>query len=100
MAATALKIKGHETFITSVPTANGVDLDLHVTGKDFKPIPGVAPALGYDERNEETYHRELRLHYHKEGCFVPEFSTNPEWNPGYVEIGKETEDGIGENRGS
>ena len=98
MAATALRIKGHETFITSIPSEKGVLLDLHITGKDFKPIPDIDPTPGYDERNEETYHRELRLHYHAKGEFISEFSTNPEWNPGYVEE-KEGEDGIGENRG-
>jgi hypothetical protein len=35
------------------------------------------------EHDEETYHKELRKQASEKGHFVPEESTDYEWNPGY-----------------
>src|SRR6188768_2693786 len=101
MAATALKKKvGEETtyiMIVSLPSEEGVDLALHLTGPDYKIDSTKRPEYGVDKRDEETYHRSLRIGASKVGHFVKDFSTNPEWNPEEVLEGKE-QDGVGENR--
>lgn len=93
MATTALLVKeeGKEIrmlFMTA-PTPTGVDVDIIQADIDFMPVGKVS--IGVDHRDEETYHRELRKHASEAGDFVPDFSTNPEWNPGYVEPTEEEE---------
>ena len=88
MATTALRIEkdgvvANLLFMTA-PTPTGVDIDLVLADNDFMPSGGV-PSLSVDPRDEETYHRELRIEASKLNQFVQEASTNPEWSPGYVE---------------
>lgn len=42
------------------------------------------PTEGTHVDNEELYHKTLREEAEKRGHYVPEESTNSEWNPGYV----------------
>jgi hypothetical protein len=43
------------------------------------------PATTFDERDEETFHRELRKAADAKGELVRQYSTDPEWTPGYEE---------------
>jgi hypothetical protein len=47
-----------------------------------KWIPIGPPSETTDIRDEETYHRELRIDSVKHGTYVPQYSTDPQWNPG------------------
>lgn len=59
-----------------------LSIDLRVCDEDFIPTgPGSISVHGDDE---ETYHRNLRIQAKEKGHFVPEESTDPEWNPDYV----------------
>lgn len=51
---------------------------------DQEWIPFGEPAETTDPRSEETYHKELRKAAVEKGQFVAQYSTNPEWNPGYT----------------
>lgn len=90
MATTALKItkNGQEQrlLFMTVPRGDGRGLDVDVFKATAEFMPEGTPSLGVSEMvDEEAYHKALRDNAFKEGHFVPEFSTNPEWNPGYVE---------------
>lgn len=100
MAATALKIeKGGKTYhflMVTVPGEKGTDLAFHGTNDRHEINPEIQPEYGVSEKDEDHYHKDLRIDAKKAGEFVPEFSTNPEWNPVNEE---EAKDGAGENRG-
>lgn len=58
-----------------------LNVELRICDEDFIPMgPG---SLSIHEDNEETYHRNLRIEAKKKGHFVPEESTDHEWNPDY-----------------
>lgn len=88
MATTALRINNPELgeqrmlFMTA-PTPTGIDIDIVLADAEFLPVG--KPSLGAMNGSEEDYHKKLRVESSKKGQFVPEFSSNPEWNPGYVE---------------
>lgn len=90
MATTALKIvkNGQEErlLFMTVPREDGRGLDVDIFKATDEFMPEGTPSLGISEMVDEAeYHKALRDNALKEGHFVPEFSTNPEWNPGYVE---------------
>lgn len=100
MAATALKIEkdgkvSHLLFVSIPGEDENLDLAIHYTGEDYVILKNLTPEYGVSAKSEEVYHRNLRVDANVAGHFVPEFSTNPEWNPGVEE--KESTDG--ENRG-
>ena len=100
MAATALKIekdgKTSHLLILSIPGEdNNLDLAIHNTADDYVVLRNLTPEYGVSSKTEENYHKDLRVDAQIAGHFVPEFSTNREWNPGVEE--KESTDG--ENRG-
>lgn len=41
------------------------------------------PAITFDERDEETFHRQLREQADAKGELVRQYTTDPEWTPGY-----------------
>lgn len=58
-----------------------LNIELRICDEDFIPVgPG---SISVHEDDEETYHRNLRAQAHEKGHFVPEESTDHEWNPGY-----------------
>jgi len=61
-----------------------VNLSVDVYTCDENWIPKGEPMQGTHTDDEEKFHRELREEASKRGHFVPEQSTDPEWNPGYV----------------
>lgn len=65
----------------------GIFVGVRKCDDDWNPVG--EPAETTDPREESAYHKELRQAAHEKGQFVAQFSTNPEWNPGY----KEPEDG-------
>ena len=83
MATTAISItkNGVEQRILfmTTPTKDGVDVDIHLADEEFTPVG--TPSLGICEKDEESYHKELRFEAKTRKQFFPEFSTNPEWNP-------------------
>lgn len=48
-------------------------------------LPQGRPEIFIKEIGQEEYHRTLRIDAVKKGHFVPRYSTNPEWSPGYIE---------------
>ena len=87
MPVTAIKIlkEGKEErmlFMTAMRGEKGVDVDIYLANEEFMPMG--TPSLGFSNDSEENYHRELRKQSQERGHFVPEFSTNREWNPDYV----------------
>ncbi len=72
-------------------TKNFISIELMRCDDDFMPI-GVG-SKSIDARDEETYHKELRLAATIQGQYVPEESTDPQWNPGYEEPQEEISNG-------
>ena len=87
MPATALKIlkDGVEQrlIIMTVSTPTGVDVDISLADENFMPTGTLS--IGVDSRREDDYHKELRIAAKEKGQLMSEYSTNPEWNPGYKE---------------
>lgn len=92
MPATALRImnNGEEVrlFFMTAQREKQLDVDIFKADEDF--VPTGTPSLGYSELSEEEYHRKLRQEAHSRGQLVPEYCTNPEWTPGYVEPEEES----------
>ncbi len=87
MPCTAIKIEKdgeikRVKFIT-FGHATHTDVDIYNCDEDFLPVGD--PAAGVDKRLEAEYHIELRQEAHDRGQFIPGESTDPQWNPGYVE---------------
>ena len=83
MATTALQITNTEGVVTktkfmTVDRDFYVDVDIYKCNDQFIPIG--EPSMGVNERTEEVYHKELRQEAKKRGQYVPEESTNPEWD--------------------
>lgn len=83
MATTALKIMKDGLAIRvkymTVPVEKGLHIDIYNCNEKFIPVGD--PHFAVDDRDEDTYHKELRIESNKRGQFVKEESTNPEWNP-------------------
>lgn len=56
-------------------------IELYQCDGDFIPVG--TGSLSIHDKDEETYHKALRIEGASKGHFVPEESTDPEWNPGY-----------------
>lgn len=84
MPCTAIKIEkdGKIQRLKFLTVAHEIytDVDIFECDEDF--IPRGNPAMGVDKRLEDEYHIELRKEAARWGQYVPEESTNPEWNPG------------------
>jgi hypothetical protein len=89
MAVTTIKTKKDQEDVIlmfmTIPKNEGVgiDIDIFLADNDYEPYG--KPSFGTDPRNEEEYHKELRKQASERGEFIPEASTHPEWNAGYVE---------------
>lgn len=89
MATTALKIDGKNLlFMTVQVPGAGVDVDIFTADEEFMAFG--TPSLGTSVLKEEEYHKDLRRQSVEKGHFVPEYSTNPEWNPGWKPEESET----------
>lgn len=90
MATTALKIKSEDNsetklmFMTAQVGESVIVVSIYKTDDEYNPV-GTASVSVAQFPSEEDYHKELRKQAHEKGQFVPDYSTNPEWNPGYVE---------------
>lgn len=96
MACTALKITKEDGSIVRVKFMTvwnppQTDVDLYQCNDDFFPIGDAA--MSAVDMDEELYHKKLREEATVKGHFVPEESTDPQWNPGYVEPPEEVENG-------
>lgn len=89
MATTALIFhtegKIQRLLFMTVDKGNGViDVDIFTADEEFMPVG--TPSVGVSEHaSDEAYHKSLRQFASEHNQFVPEYSTHPEWNPGYVE---------------
>lgn len=89
MATTALIFntdnKTQKLLFMTVDKGTGtIDVDVFAADDDFLPVG--TPSIGVSEHaSDEAYHKSLRHFASENNQFVPEHSTNPEWNPGYVE---------------
>jgi hypothetical protein len=92
MAVTALKIGDVRIKFMTVPgepitsedgtsTKSFLQVELYTCDEEF--IPQGMASKSIHEHDEETYHKELRKQASEKGHFVPEESTDYEWNPGY-----------------
>ena len=92
MAVTALKIGDVRIKFMTVPgepitsedgtsTKSFLQVELYTCDEEF--IPQGMASRSIHEHDEETYHKELRKQASEKGHFVPEESTDYEWNPGY-----------------
>jgi hypothetical protein len=92
MAVTALKIGDVRVKFMTVPgqpitsedgtsTKSFLQVELYTCDEEF--IPQGMASKSIHEHDEETYHKELRKQASEKGHFVPEESTDYEWNPGY-----------------
>jgi hypothetical protein len=86
MARTTIKTqqegKEHILIFMTVPRAEGgVDVDIFLGDSDYIPVG--KPSFGTDPRPEEEYHKALRIDAAARNEFIPEQSTNYEWNPDY-----------------
>ena len=92
MAVTALKVGENRIKFMTLPeelvtSKDGetqkkfLTVDLRACDEDF--IPSGIGSYSVHEDDEETYHRKLRIAATEKGHFVPEQSTDHEWNPGY-----------------
>jgi len=61
-----------------------VNLSVDIYPCDDNWVPYGQPTQGTHTDDEEKYHKDLRSETAKRGHFIPEQSTDPEWNPGYV----------------
>tara|TARA_B110000503_G_C7032146_1_gene364492 strand:+ start:703 stop:1005 length:303 start_codon:yes stop_codon:yes gene_type:complete len=99
MATTAIKITKYGSinrllFMTA-QTEAGIDVDVSLADSDFMPLGTTSLGISPKHQDEEAYHKELRQQAHEKDQFVSDYSTNPEWNPNYVESTEEAaEDGI------
>jgi len=90
MATTSLKIKTEDgtenrlMFLTTQSLEDIINVTIYRATEDFTPT-GVASHGIAEFTSEEEYHKDLRRQAHDKGQFVPDYSTNPDWNPGYVE---------------
>lgn len=90
MATTSLKIKSTDgtdvnlMFLTSQMGEELIVVNIYKADEEFNP-QGTASVSVAQFPSEEAYHTELRKGAIEKGHFVPDYSTNPEWNPGYVE---------------
>lgn len=90
MARTSLKIKTADgleeklSIMTSEAENKIVLVNIYRTDDAYNPVGTASVSVArYD--SEEAYHKDLRKLAGEKGQFVPDYSTNPEWNPGYVE---------------
>lgn len=60
----------------------GLYVAVQICNENWKPVGEAAETT--DTREESVYHKELRETATEKGEFVAQYSTNPEWNPGYV----------------
>ena len=82
MPVTALKINkegiAHRLKFITQPQEKYTELLVYACDENFQPIG--QPEHNASELAEEHYHRDLRKASKEKGHFVPEESTNPEWN--------------------
>ena len=89
MATTALEIKTNSVtqrlLFMTVDAGDGVmHVDIYKADENF--LPEGTPSIGVSEHaSEEDYHKSLRGFAEEQGQFIADSSTNPEWNPSYVE---------------
>ncbi len=93
MPATSLKINNDGAeyrlmFITQQYGENDFTVNIYRCNEEHVPMgePITKNLLG----KEEDYHKNLRQESNEKGHFLPGHSTDPEWNPGYVESQEET----------
>lgn len=89
MPCTALKIINEDGSIKRIKFLTiwnppFTDIDLYNCNEDFIPMDN--PVSTQVEMDEDSYHKKLRTEASGKGHFVPEESTDPQWNPGYIEI--------------
>ena len=84
MALTSLKISEESRlqFITD-SLENFTRVLVYTCNEDWEPQG--EPAISADKRDEETFHKNLRKEAKEKDHYIPERSTNPEWNPDFKE---------------
>lgn len=85
MPCTALEInkEGIAHKVKFITQQNEKYLVVFIYGCNNEFIPYGNPELTASDMTEEEYHKKLRLEANKNGQFIKEQSTDPEWNPNY-----------------
>lgn len=99
MGCTAIKITKEDGSIArikflTVGYPDHTDVDVYQCDENFQPMGN--PLATTSDLDEESYHRSLRDDAHKKGQYVSEESTDPQLNPGYVEIEEAEDDDNGD----
>ena len=84
MPTTAILIKGKDEKETRLKFMTlfrdgFLDIEVHLCDEEFIPFGNTSRSM--DKITDEEYHKKLRKEASDKGHFVPEESTNPEWNP-------------------
>ena len=93
MPATSIMIMNGEAyhrlmFITQQTDEEGFTVSIYRCNEEFLPM---GEAVTKDLLGSEVdYHKSLRKDSIEKGHFMSDYSTNPEWNPGYVATEEET----------
>jgi hypothetical protein len=80
MAQTALNVEGTNFVALTKQEDKVLLIQMYKADGEFKPL-GDPETFVDEERNEQQWHTMLREDAIKQGHFVPQFSTDPEWNP-------------------
>lgn len=88
MPVTSIKTKtkdGEELRLqfATVPSEKGLLIDIYKCSDEWIPKGSAEHLL--EEIDEEEYHKKLREAATEAAEFEPGYSSNPEWNPGYVD---------------
>lgn len=84
MARTSLKVQDKQMVFMTVPEEDGLLIDVMEADENFVPIGD--PMQCKLPLTEEQYHRSLRKEAKLRDQYVPEQSTNPEWNEDLPEL--------------
>jgi hypothetical protein len=79
MPQTCLRIRDKNIVFITQQQEKALYIALYSADEEFKPMG--PPQESIHEDPEETWHKNLRRDASEKGHYVPQFSTNPEWNP-------------------
>jgi len=83
MATTAVLINGQKMLFMTVPREDGrLDVDIFLANEDYLPTGTPSIGVSPEVETEEVYHKRLRKDAYEKGHYLPEGSTDREWDPG------------------
>lgn len=80
MAKTSFTPAGRKVSALTIQMDKALSIDLYQCDEDFKEM-GIPEKFIMVDQSEEEFHTKLRIEANEKGHYVPEYSTNHEWNP-------------------